>query len=557
MAIHIRYAFFLLTAFLLTLHAANLRADTQVASWSLDPPTILSNILKDIERDGPRDEVVLSLRTFIKDHPDSGVTDEALLRLADIYLQKTKVADAKLLYQRILEGFPLSNFKTEALYGLAYCQFKDGELKNARSNLKSLLANYNTAILLRAKAELMLSDVTSVLTAGGNGIISDEGAAIGVTLPLKGRYAAFGEGALKGILMAAGVFGERESYEIIVKDTSAKPSITSRAVKELAANNKVIGIVGPLLSITAPDAARTAHREKTPIITLSQRDGLPQIGDYVFRNFLTSAQQVEAIAGFALNVLEYKRFVTLHPDNLYGRELAKRFREEVIKGGGEILGEGSYVAGKTDFGKELKMLFQIEETERMEGRRRIKKYTRTIDADAIYIPDYADTIGLIAPQLVYYDINDITMLGSNAWNSPKLIELGGRYVEGAYFADGFFGESQNPGTQYFVNDFKRIYGDKPGIIEAQAYDATRMIIEILKRGDIDRGRLREELAALRDFNGATGLISFDDAGEAIKDIFLLMVENGRIVEAHELPPKTVDSILERKNDELGIINTEL
>ncbi|MEE9591256.1 MAG: penicillin-binding protein activator [Thermodesulfobacteriota bacterium] len=541
MTIYIRCAFSLLTVFSLILLGANLKADTQVASWSLDPPTILSNILRDIERDGPRDEVVLGLRTFIKDYPDSEVTDEALLRLADIYFQKGKIDGAKNLYQRILESFPLSNFKTEALYGLAYCQFKDGELKSARSNIKSLLANYNISILLRAKAELLMYDVTSVLTAGYKGITSDEGAAIGVTLPLKGRYATFGEGALKGVLMAAGVFGEGESYEVIVKDTSANPGITSRAVKELAANNKIVGIVGPLLSITALDAARTAQSEKTPIITLSQKGGLPQIGGYIFRNFLTSTQQVEAIAGFALDVLENKRFAIFHPENLYGRELARIFKEEVIKSGGEVLSEGSYAAGKTDFGKELKMLFQIEETERMEGRRRIIKYNRTIDADAIYIPDYADTIGLIAPQLAYYDINDITMLGSNGWNSSRLIELGGKYVEGAYFVDGFFGGSRNTKTQEFVNGFRRIYGDEPGIIEAQAYDATGMIIEILKRGEMGRSRIREELAAMRDFNGATGVISFDDAGEVIKDIFVLMVENGRIVEANELPPKAVET----------------
>ncbi|MEE8185634.1 MAG: hypothetical protein V3T96_04455, partial [Thermodesulfobacteriota bacterium] len=81
------------------------------------------------------------------------------------------------------------------------------------------------------------------------------------------------------------------------------------------------------------------------------------------------------------------------------------------------------------------------------------------------------------------------------------------------------------------------------------YDATGMIIEIIKRGEMVRSRIREELAALRDFNGATGVISFDDAGEVIKDIFVLMVENGRIVEASELPPKNVDSILERKNND--------
>jgi len=50
-------------------------------------------------------------------------------------------------------------------------------------------------------------------------------ARLGVILPLSGRYAAFGEQALKGILLAADTFGttfelnKGLSLEIIVKDT--------------------------------------------------------------------------------------------------------------------------------------------------------------------------------------------------------------------------------------------------------------------------------------------------------------------------------------------------
>ncbi len=537
---HVSISCTLFSALLLLLSATTLHAGTQVSSWSLDPPTVLTNILKDIERDGPRADIILNLKRFIEEHPKSKVTDEAALRLANIYLASEDIGKARALFQRILRDYPFSAFKAEVLYGLAYCQYRDGELKGAGSNVRSLLAGYKLPVLLRAKSELLLADITSIFTAEEGSDGGRSGGTIGVLLPMNEKYGVFGEGALKGVLLAAGIFGDGESFEVIVKDTSANPRAAARAVEELASNSKVVGIIGPLLSTTSIKAAKKAQSEKVPIITLSQREGLPRIGSYVFRNFLTSRQQVDRIADFSLSVLEQRSFVTLYPDNSYGRDLAKRFREVVARGGGEVLREGSYPAGKTDFGTELKLLFGIEESERIEGRRTVKEYHRTVQPDAIYIPDYYDTVALIAPQLAYYDIRDITLLGSNGWNAPQLVDGGGGYLEGAYFVDGFFSGSNNGVTRDFVASYRDIFGQEPGIIEAQAYDAAVMLIDTLKKGDLRRRRVKEELTALSEFGGVTGVITFNKDGDVEKDIFLLAVQGGRIVEMDSLEKLPVD-----------------
>ncbi len=503
------------------------KTDAEVSSWSLEPSVILKNILKGVETDGPRKDTVAQLRRLIQDYPNSSVTDEAILRLADIYLKDNRIAEAKTLYQDILERFPLSDFKAEALYGFAYCQFRSGDLRDARANLQGLLSFYRTSILFKAKAELLLADINTILTKSEEGI---EGNAIGVILPLKGQYARFGHDALKGVLLAAGAFGDEEPYEIILKDSGGDPLLAKKAVDELAKDERIIGIIGPLLSKTAMDAAMQAQRIKIPIISLSQAEGLPEIGRYVFRNSLTLAEQAEAIADYAINSLGCKTFVILHPDNLYGRELAAKFEKAVLEGGGEVLARSSYVEGQTDFGKEIKDLFKIEEETSLEGRRTIVEYTPTIIPDAIYIPDYAEAVGLIAPQLTYYNVKEIKMLGSNGWNSPRLVAVGGKYVEGAVFVDGFFPGSKRKYTKRFVIGFRDAYKKSPGIIEAQAYDVTKMFIRMLKEGTTDRREIMEELKVIYGFEGATGTISFDESGEAVKDLYILSVQGRSIVE---------------------------
>jgi len=382
---------------------------------------------------------------------------------------------------------------------------------------------------------------------------------IGVILPLSGKYSPFGEQALKGILLAGGIFETKSqdkiqttNVEIIIKDTKDDPVASAKAVEDIALNTSitkwgetgVVGIIGPLLSINSTDAAGKAQELKVPMIVLSQKEGITKTGDYIFRNFLLPSEQAKAIAFYAINKLNCKKFAVLYPNSSYGTELANLFKEEVKKGKGEIVAEEQYKEGQTYFGKEVAKLFKIKETKKKEGRRSIRTFKATLTADALYIPDYFNTIGLIAPHLAYYNIKDIKLLGSNGWNSPKLIDLAGKYVEGAVFTDGFFAGSKREATSQFVNSFKDVYGTEPGIIEAQAYDAARIMIDAaVKSQESESGNqphsaslgsqkeeIRAILADLKNLSGATGNIAFEKDREAVKDIFMLQVRKGKIVE---------------------------
>ena len=105
--------------------------------------------------------------------------------------------------------------------------------------------------------------------------------------------------------------------------------------------------------------------------------------------------------------------------------------------------------------------------------------SRVIEFDALYIPDYSDRVVLIIPQLVYYNVKDLQLLGSNGWNSPRLMDVERDYIEGAIFTDGFFINSKNRGIRSFKKNFEETFEILPGILEAQAFDATKMIISII------------------------------------------------------------------------------
>lgn len=499
------------------------------------PEAALISIFEELEK-GSSQKAANDLEAFIRENPAHALADEALLRLGRFHMQEQQYAKASASYEKLLEHFPSSRFKYDALYELGFCRYKAGALKEARAILTALSDNSEAALQTRVKAGIILREMDAATpeTADFSG---QRKIAIGALLPLNGNYAAFGESALKGILLAADVFGGNDSeVEVHVRHVGPDEASAAKAINELAADENVAGLVGPLLSANAVEAARYAQAKRIPIITLSQRSGVTDAGDYVFRNFLTSGQQAAAIARYSFNKLGHRKFAMLYPNNSYGIELARSFEEEVKRLGGKIVKQTAYAPDDRDFNDEMKYVFGIMAKEKREGRKRVVEYEQSAQVDALFIPDYFNTVSLIAPFMEYFGIKNVQLLGTNGWNSQKLIQLGGRHVEGALFVDGFFSGAKRPETMEFSKKFTEVFGAEPGLIEAQAYDAARLLIKAIEAGSgrPERRAVRDRLLSTGDFSGSAGSLSFDNRREAKKDLFVLTIRNGKIIEAPEL-----------------------
>ena len=153
----------------------------------------------------------------------------------------------------------------------------------------------------------------------------------------------------------------------------------------------------------------------------------------------------------------------------------------------------------------------------------------------MFIPDAAKKAGLITPQLAYYDIEDVVLIGTNLWHSQQLISMSQDYIQEAILTDGFFPESQDPKVRIFSKNFQDTFNEKPGFIQAVAYDSARILLKTLANPRIRfKGHLKDELLNLVDFPGVTGSTSFDYKGDAIRNPYILRVK-GRTFEALQNP----------------------
>ena len=403
---------------------------------------------------------------------------------------------------------------------------------------------------------------------------------VGALLQLSGQYKLFGDAVLRGIRLAL----QGSDVELVVKDTKGDPALAAKAVEELVFDNGAIGILGPLLVDESKRAALVADELQVPILTLTRAERITDWGPNVFRNMLTDAAQADALAQYATKTMGYKSFAVLYPNLPYGIELADQFWDRVVDYGGQIRGAERYGYDQKTFTTEVKKLVgRYYLDDRRDYLERVKEITSSIsdpyrrrkaleklrlsltpevDFEALFIPDAWSTVGLIAPALAAEDVitnacdpkdlekirkttgrkdlQTVTLLGSASWSSkksrngiPELLERGGKFVMCSIYVDGFFVDSTRPATQRFVSKYQAAYKDEepPGLLEATGFDSAGMIRKVIdSSGPRTRAEFREQLSALKNFDGATGRTSFNQRREAEKPLFFLTIEREGIRE---------------------------
>ncbi|MDH4161247.1 MAG: penicillin-binding protein activator [Nitrospirota bacterium] len=378
----------------------------------------------------------------------------------------------------------------------------------------------------KTRAEMLLADATAKLT--------EPRYALGVLVPQTGQASFFGDRVLKGIQLAALSYNTEHPdsrVELIIKDTEGNPEKAVSGLAELVQKN-VVAVVGPLLTREVEALAPSLAKLQVPVITpTASGTGLTELSPWIFRNALTNASQAIAAARYGMG-LQFRKFVILAPDDPYGRDLTRHFSRELGKEA-EILATITYPADANDFGPYIKKIIEIDMRSQkipipdddQERKRLFQMYVPTFDA--LYLPGYADRVGLLIPQLAFYNITGKALIGSNNWHLPDLIERAGQHAEGAVFVDGFCPESPEPAVKAVVEAYRSAYQEDPDLLSSQAYDAAAMVFAALDQGKETPAAVREALLGTRDFPGVSGSTSFVGSGEAVKKLFLIKVENGK------------------------------
>lgn len=370
----------------------------------------------------------------------------------------------------------------------------------------------------RADSAILTLAATAVALAGcgGEKTPGAEGIQVGFFGALTGPTATFAQSGKNGVTLAVeeinaagGVLGGKR-LDLLVEDDRGETTEAASAVSKLITRDHVVALIGEQASSRTIAAAPIAQSYGVPMISpTSTNVEVTKKGDYIFRVCFTDAYQGAVIASFARKNLEARTAVQLvDVRNDYSVGLAEAFRNSFQKAGGRLLAELKYSEGDNDFSAQLTAI-------------------RPLDPDVLVVPGYYTDAGLIARQAKALGLRAV-LLGADGWDSPKLVEIGGEAVEGAYFSNHYSADDPSPAVRQFVAAYRKRYGVDPDSIAALSYDAVKLLADAIRRaGSTEGKRVRDALADTRDFAVVSGAITMDADRNPIKPAVILKVEGGR------------------------------
>ena len=370
-------------------------------------------------------------------------------------------------------------------------------------------------LLLLATA---LCSLATALLLGGCGNSGDGQATIkvGEFASLTGGTATFGHSSHEGTLMAieeinaaGGVLGKK--LELLTEDTQSKSGEPATVVNKLIAREGVVAILGEVASSRSLEAAPICQANKIPMISPSSTNPkVTETGDYIFRVCFIDPFQGTVMANFATKTLKAKRvavFTDVKSD--YSKGLAKYFKERFIANGGEITTELDYTTGDKDFKAQLTTI-------------------KASNPDGVFVPGYYTECALISLQARQLGIT-VPLFGGDGWESEKLFEIGGSAIEGNYLSTHYSPAVGSEQSKKFVADYKKRWNGKtPDALAACGYDSALVLADAIKRaGTTDGPKLRDAIAATKNFPAVTGTITINEKRDATKSAVILKITGGK------------------------------
>lgn len=343
---------------------------------------------------------------------------------------------------------------------------------------------------------------------------------IGVFEPTTGENGGGGFQEVLGIRYANKVHptvkinGEDYKVELVEVDNKSDKTEAVNAAQKLVSEkvSVVLGSYGSGVSIAAGQIFADA---KLPAIGCSCTN--PQVtegNDFYFRVCFIDPFQGTVMANYAFqNGAKNAAVITQLGDD-YSSGLGSFFKDAFAKLGGNIVSEEQFQTNQTDF-------------------KAILTNIKAADPDIIFAPSSITTAPLIIKQARELGIT-ATIAAGDTWENSTIIENAGKDSEGVVLST-FFDEAEpaNDEAAAFIKGFKEylVENKQEDIIPAVSalgYDSYLAAIKAIETANsTDTTAIRDALKGIQ-IDGVTGSISFNETGDANKDIaFIKTIKDGK------------------------------
>ncbi|PKL18763.1 MAG: ABC transporter substrate-binding protein [Spirochaetae bacterium HGW-Spirochaetae-5] len=342
---------------------------------------------------------------------------------------------------------------------------------------------------------------------------------IGFLGPMTGDAGNYGKLMSQSVKIAIEEFnaaGGAEGFnaELIVEDTEGKVEKGNPAIEKLAGVDKVFGIVGAVFSSVSLAVAPKAEAAKIVMISPSStHKDLPGKGKFIFRDVMSDALQAVVFGKYLAKVDNVKTVAILYVKNDYSQGLAMDFKAQYEKEGGKVVAVETALQGDKDFKTQLTKI-------------------KGANPEALYVPNYVAEIAQILEQAKQLGLKT-KIYSADGFSNPQIFELAGDLSNGVIYTQA----AEQPASQNKINfeaKYQAKWGEKPDAFSLNAYDGAKIILNAIKETSskgmsgvlkVDRDKVRDFVAKTKDYDGASGKITFTADGDLVANIGIYTVEN--------------------------------
>ena len=324
---------------------------------------------------------------------------------------------------------------------------------------------------------------------------------VGVIRPYP-LYFSFGEAAELAqfeINQAGGVLGMQ--VEFIYREELTEDVVQSAT--ELIEKENVVAILGPLFSSHAVKVGPVAT---VPVLLGATGANVTETGDFLFLVASSNALQAKLMAQFAVNELGAETAAMIwQNEDVYSMGFVEAFDANFQELGGSIVAAEVYESGDTVFETQLTTI-------------------QAAAPDVLFLASFPPANPLIMKQARDMGIESI-FIGSDGMDDSLMFEVldDNAPLENTYYCTNF-----DPDATAFISAYEAVFENPANGIAASGYDAMKILaIAVEAAGSTDSVAIRDAIAAITDYKGATSISRFDENRHPDKSVGVFQILNGQ------------------------------
>ncbi|MCK9875206.1 branched-chain amino acid ABC transporter substrate-binding protein [Frankia sp. Ag45/Mut15] len=327
------------------------------------------------------------------------------------------------------------------------------------------------AVVVLAVPSLLGLTLASALDGSdGHGGAGTRVATIGVMAPLSGDLSADGAAVRNAVALAVEEANESGAIagwrlELSSRDDLARVDGGAQAADVFTANERLIGVVGPVSSLVARVAVPTLAAAGVPVVSPSNADpvltgvgGGPRTRPYpsYFRLTGTDDLQAQVAAEYAVRTLGRRHIAVVDGEPRYGTTLADRFTARATALGASVTSTYPVRSGDGDDPPVDEVAASLEREA----------------PDLIYLDADASFAGKLRARLAEGGLS-VQVLGSDALLRPRYLDEAKSAADGDLITSLLTAPTRLPAAGAFVAAYAQRFGGVPGPGQADETRASR------------------------------------------------------------------------------------